>query len=209
MKKGMNVIKRVACMVVSGLIASATLASGDPMAGQAKAVSCVACHNTDGNSLVPTFPKLAGQHERYLLKQMQDIQSGARAIPTMMGQLDALKPQDLQDVAAYFATQKTTPALAKDNADALRLGESIYRAGIREIGVAACSACHSPTGAGNGPAKYPKLSGQYADYIAATLRAFRSEERKNDGDTRIMRDVVRRMSDKEIDAVASYASALR
>jgi cytochrome c553 len=205
----MNVINRIVCMVVTGLIASNALAAGDPMAGQAKSVTCVACHNTDGNSLVSSFPKLAGQNERYLLKQMQDIKSGARPVATMMGQLDALEPQDLQDIAAHFAAQKTTPALAKDNPEALALGESIYRAGIREIGVAACTACHSPTGAGNGPAKYPKLSGQYADYIAASLRAFRSEERKNDGDTRIMRDVVRRMSDKEIDAVASYASALR
>jgi len=169
-------------------------------------VACAACHGADGNSLAPTFPKLAGQHESYLLKQLNDIKSGARSVPTMAGQLDAMSEQDLADIAAHFAAQAATQGVAKE--ELVELGESVYRAGIREKGVAACTACHSPTGAGNGPAKYPMLSGQHADYIAAQLRAFRNDERTNDGDTRIMRDVAARLSDRELDAVASYASGL-
>lgn len=199
-------MKRFACLITACLLANGVFAAADPDAGKSKAVVCGACHGADGNSPVSAFPKLAGQHERYLLKQMQDIKSGARSVPTMAGQLDALEQQDLADIAAYFAAQKTSPGTAKK--ELVELGERVYRAGVRDKGVAACTACHSPVGAGNGPARYPALSGQHADYIAVSLRAFRNEDRTNDGDTRIMRDVAGRLSDKEIDAVASYASGL-
>jgi cytochrome c553 len=200
------VIKRIAAVVAACVLAGNVLAEGNADAGKAKAVVCGACHGADGNSPAPTFPKLAGQHASYLLKQMKDIKSGARSVPTMAGQLDALAEQDLQDIAAYFAAQKMSPGAAKE--ELVALGQSVYRAGVREKGIAACTACHSPTGAGNGPAKYPALGGQHADYIAVQLRAFRNDERTNDGDTRIMRDVASRLSDKELDAVASYASGL-
>lgn len=199
-------IKRIAAVVAACVLAGNVFAGGNADAGKAKAVTCGACHGADGNSLAPTFPKLAGQHASYLLKQMQDIKSGARSVPTMAGQLDALAQKDLEDIAAYFASQKRTPGAAKE--ELVALGESVYRAGVRDKGIAACTACHSPTGAGNGPARYPSLSGQYADYIAVQLRAFRNDERTNDGDTRIMRDVAARLSDRELDAVASYASGL-
>ena len=199
-------IKRIALVGAACALAGNVLAAGNAEAGKAKTVACGACHGADGNSLAPTFPKLAGQHESYLLKQLKDIKSGARSVPTMAGQLDAMSEQDLADMAAFYAVQPATPGVAKE--ELVELGESVYRAGIREKGVAACTACHSPTGAGNGPAKYPLLSGQHADYIATQLRAFRNDERTNDGDTRIMRDVASRLSDKELDAVASYASGL-
>ena len=199
-------IKRIAVVVAACALAGNVLAAGNAEGGKALSVACGACHGADGNSLAPTFPKLAGQHESYLLKQLKDIKSGARSVPTMAGQLDAMSEQDLADIAAYYAAQAATPGVAKE--ELVELGESVFRAGIREKGVAACAACHSPTGAGNGPAKFPALSGQHADYIAAQLRAFRNDERINDGDTRIMRDVASRLSDKELDAVSSYASGL-
>jgi cytochrome c553 len=198
--------KTIALMFVACVFAGNASAAGDAQAGQAKTAVCAACHGADGNSLAPTFPKLAGQHAQYLLKQLKDIKSGARPVPTMVGQLDAMSEQDLQDIAAYYAAQPSTPGAAKE--ELVALGESIYRAGISDKGVAACTACHSPTGAGNGPAKFPSLSGQHADYIAASLRAFRNEDRTNDGDSRIMRDVASRLSDKELEAVSSYASGL-
>ena len=199
-------IKRIAVVVAACALAGNVLAAGNAEGGKALSVACGACHGADGNSLAPTFPKLAGQHESYLLKQLKDIKSGARSVPTMAGQLDAMSEQDLADISAYYAAQAATPGVAKE--ELVELGESVFRAGIREKGVAACAACHSPTGAGNGPAKFPALSGQHADYIAAQLRAFRNDERINDGDTRIMRDVASRLSDKELDAVSSYASGL-
>ncbi len=193
-----------ACLL-AGQAAAAPLV-GNAQAAQAKVVVCGACHGADGNSLAPTFPKLAGQNEKYLLKQLHDVKSGARVIAVMAGQLDALSEQDLADIAAFYASQARTPGAAKE--ELVAFGESIYRAGIRERGIAACTACHSPTGSGNAAAKFPSLGGQHAEYIASSLRAWRSEERKNDGDTRIMRDVAAHLTDKELDAVASYASGL-
>ncbi|MCP3906891.1 MAG: cytochrome c [Oceanicoccus sp.] len=213
----------VGFLVIAGFTGFAQ-AGGNAAAGKNKAATCVACHGEGGNSIVPTFPKLAGQNERYLVKQLKDIQCGylsaqeqkaqkcnGRAVPTMAGQLDNFNDADLADIAAYYASQAASGGQAKA-ANAAK-GEEIYRAGIRSKGVAACTACHSPTGKGNAPAGYPALGGQYADYIAAQLRAFRAAAdglpgRANDGDTKIMRDVAYRMSDSEIDAVASYISGL-
>jgi cytochrome c553 len=197
---------------------------GDATAGKSKAAACVACHGEGGNSIASTFPKLAGQNERYLIKQMKDIQCGAlsstdqktqkcsgRPVPTMAGQLDRFNDADLADIAAYYAAQ--TGSGGQASADLAAKGEEIYRAGIRSKGVAACTACHSPTGSGNGPAGYPSLGGQHADYVSAQLKAFRAaadglDGRSNDGETKIMRDVAYRMSDSEIAAVASYISGL-
>lgn len=200
------------------------MAGGDASAGKDKVASCVACHGEGGNSAAPNFPKLAGQNERYLLKQLKDIQCGflseeeqkaqkcnGRSVPTMAGQLDNYSDQDLADIAAYYANQNITVGQA--DPELAKKGEEIYRAGIRSKGVAACTGCHSPTGQGNAPAGFPALGGQHAEYIAAQLKAFRAAAdglpgRDNDGDIKIMRDVAKLMSDSEIDAVASYISGL-
>jgi len=200
-------MKRLVLLAAIALAATGAQAAGNAAAGKQLTTTCAACHGADGNSAAPSFPKIAGQGEKYLLKQLRDIKSGARMVPTMMGQLDDKSDQDLQDLAAYFASQTMTPAAAKE--DLVALGERIYRGGVPEKGVSACTACHSPKAMGNEPAGFPRLSGQYADYIASSLHAYRKEERNNDGDIRIMRDVAGRLSDKEIEAVASYASGLR
>lgn len=216
--------KLLMSFLVAVSIAGFAHAEGDAAAGKSKAAACVACHGEGGNSIAATFPKLAGQNARYLVKQMQDIQCGAlsadqqkaqkcsgRTVPTMAGQLDRFNDSDLADIAAYYAAQ--TASVGQANADLAAKGEEIYRAGIRSKSVAACSACHSPTGSGNAPAGYPSLGGQHADYIASQLKAFRAaadglEGRSNDGETKIMRDVAYRMSDSEIAAVSSYISGL-
>lgn len=190
--------------------------AGDAAAGKDKSMACSACHGADGNSLAGAFPKLAGQGEKYLLKQLNDIKSGARPVPTMAGQLDNMSDEDMADIAAWYASQTITGGQA--DPDKVALGEKIYRAGNSTRGVAACTACHSPRGVGNAPAGFPALGGQHADYIADQLRRFRRgaeytlEEdpnvRVNDGDSRIMRDVASGMSDREIDAVASYIAGL-
>lgn len=213
----------VGFLVMAGF-AGFTQAAGDAAAGKTKAAACAACHGESGNSLAPTFPKLAGQNERYLLKQLQDIKCGdlpvaeqkaqkcdARPVVTMTGQLAAFDDADLADIAAYYASQTTSVGQAKPELAAK--GEEIYRAGIAAKDVAACAACHSPTGKGNGPAGFPALSGQHADYVAAQLRAFRAAAdglpgRSNDGEIMVMRDIAYRMSDSEIDAVSSYISGL-
>ena len=181
-------------------------AEGDAGAGKTKAAACSGCHGADGNSGVASFPKLAGQNVKYLLKQMGDIKSGSRVVPAMTGQLDGKSEQDMEDIAAYFSSQYPTVGAAKK--ELVELGEKIYRAGSKDSGVSACTACHSPTGKGNAMAGFPALGGQHADYIAAQLRAFREGERTNDGDTKMMRSVAFRLTNKEIDAVASYISGL-
>jgi len=182
-------------------------AAGDAAAGQTKVAVCAACHGADGNSVLGINPKLAGQNQRYTLKQLRDMKSGARVVPMMTGLLDNLNDQDLADISAFYAAQQTTVQGA--DPELVALGEQIYRAGIADLGVAACSACHSPTGSGVGQAGFPALGGQHAEYIATQMKAFRAGARDNDGDTAPMRIVSERLTDREIDALASYVSGLR
>ena len=186
--------------------------TGDPISGQAKAAMCLGCHGADGNSLVPTFPKLAGLGHKYLLKQMQEIRDGRRPVALMAGQVDNMSDEDLADIAAFYNEQtRTGGSVAADKVD---LGRKVYMSGIADRKVPACAGCHSPTGNGNGPAGYPALGGQHAEYIAGQLRMFRKgyedpTGRVNGGESKIMRTTAFRMSDGEIDAVASYIAGLQ
>ena len=163
------------------------------------------CHGADGNSPSDGFPKLAGQGEAYLLKQLKDFKSGARKNAIMSGQVAALNEDDMANLAAFFASKKMSPGAADKKL--AKPGLALYRGGNKASGVSACIGCHGPTGAGNPAAKFPRLSGQHAAYIAAQLKAFRSGERANDAGS-MMRNVAARMTDKEIEAVASAASGL-
>jgi cytochrome c553 len=186
--------------------------AADAAAGKSNALVCSACHGADGNSAVPSFPKLAGQGEAYLVKQMKDIRDGARPVPTMAGQLDGKSDEDLADLAAYYASQPKSGG--KTNPELLALGAKVFRGGVAERNVAACSACHSPTGKGNAPAGFPSLAGQHAEYTATQLKMYRkgyedSSGRTNDGDGKIMRTIAFGLSDKEIEAVSSYIAGLK
>lgn len=206
MKKFLLAVNLCLLTTVTLTIANRALAEGDPEAGKTKAAQCAACHGADGNSLAPTFPKIAGQGEKYLLKQLQEIKEGVRPVAQMAGQLDNMSDQDLQDIASYYATQTMSGSAAKK--ELVDMGASVYRAGLKKQGIAACTGCHSPTAAGNAPAGFPRLSGQYADYIEQQLLQFQTGERKNDTDS-VMRAIAERMTAKEIKAVSSYASGLR
>src|SRR5699024_10537309 len=181
-------------------------AAGDAAAGQGKIVMCSACHNPDGNSLLPDFPKLAGQGERYLLKQMQDIKSGARPVVEMTGMLDALDDQDLADIAAWYASQTGTIGAA--DPELVERGEALFRGGKMEDGMPACIGCHLPNGEGLDLAVYPKLNGQHASYTAKQLTDFREGERDNDGEAMIMRSIAAKLSNKDIKALSSYIEGL-
>ena len=172
---------------------------------------CAACHAADGNSQIPVNPKLAGQIPEYLYKQLTDFKAAAgkkaeRENPVMAGMVANLSPEDMHNLAAYFAGQKATPGAAKSK-DLVALGQRIYRGGISSEGIAACASCNGPNGAGM-PAQYPRLSGQHAEYVGAQLKAFRSGARANDINA-TMRGVAGRLSDREIDAVADYIAGLR
>lgn len=187
---------------------------GNVAAGKAKAAAvCSACHSLDGNSVITANPRLAGQGERYLVKQLHDFKSGKRANPVMMGMAGALSDQEILDVAAYYASQKSgtaaaDPALAK-------VGEKVWRGGNLESGVLACTGCHGPSGRGNYLAGFPALRGQHADYIEVQLKAFRGaargdltgDRRENDPEG-IMRGVSRQLTDTEIKGLAQFVSGL-
>ncbi len=196
-----------ALAVTLATVALPARAAGDAAAGQARAVTCAACHGVDGNSLNPEWPSLAGQHESYIVKQLQAFKSGARQNVLMSGQAMALSDQDMADIAAYFAGQK--PAAKAADPALVDVGQRLYRGGNKDAGVPACLACHGPDGLGNITAAWPMVAGQQANYTAAQLAAYRSGERKTDGDTQIMRNVAARLTDDEIKAVASYIQGLQ
>jgi cytochrome c553 len=186
--------------------ATAALAAGDAAAGKAKSATCAACHNADGNSANPQYPKLAGQGEGYLLKQLQDYKSGARVNAIMAGMVAPLSPQDMEDLSAYYASQQIArgaadPALAP-------VGEAIFRGGNLNSGVSACMACHGPNGAGIPAAKFPAIAAQHAEYTELQLKAFRAMERANDAG-QMMRSIASKMTDPEIKAVSSYIQGLQ
>jgi cytochrome c553 len=198
---------------VANLLLAATLLlaghsfaqEGDAAAGQAKSALCATCHGADGNSELAMNPKLAGQSEKYLYKQLQNYKSGARVNATMAAMVTSLSDQDMADLAAYFSSQ--TPTMGGADPDKIELGAAIYRGGNKELGVAACMACHGPSGAGNDPAGFPSLAGQHAEYTLQQLKYFRSGERANDAGA-MMRSVVERLTDPELEALASYISGL-
>lgn len=203
----MNTMKTwlILVLVLAALIAGGVHAAGDPSAGEAKATVCLACHGPNGNALVPTWPKLAGQHPEYIYKQLMDFKSGERVNDQMSPQVAVLEDPDFRNLAAYYSAQQQTPGAA-DPALAER-GERIYRGGNPATGLAACTGCHGPAGVGTGPAKFPRISGQHAPYLDSTLKGFRAGARANDPNS-MMRDVASRMSDDEIAAVSQYLQGL-
>jgi len=190
------------------LVSLPAFAAGDADAGQTKAAVCGACHGADGNSMVPMWPKLAGQHSTYIERQLGLIKSGNRSVPEMAGIVMGLTEQDMADVAAYFSSQVTSTGLTDD---ALRSnGERLYRAGNPETNIPACMSCHGPVGEGNPLSGYPSLAGQHTVYSEKMLKGFRSGQQwgEDDANSQIMNQVTLRLTDDEITAVASYIQGL-
>lgn len=192
---------------------------GDAAAGGGKAAACAACHSVDGNSVDPQYPKLAGQNERYIARQLALYKSGERENPIMMGFAAMLSPQDMRDIGAHFATQSVRAGIADEtviaegpNADRkfYEVGQSIYRGGDTKRGIPACMACHGPAGHGNAGAAFPSLAGQHAGYTAIQLKNFR-DGKVWGKDTRlnvIMGDVAKQLTDEEIQALSTYIEGL-
>ena len=201
-------------LLATGAVQAQDKAAAQPDLAKAKQTAeqiCGACHGTDGNSQIPTNPKLAGQHAEYLNKQLRNFKSeggkpAERANPIMGGMVAALSEDDMKGLSTYFAGQQLKPESAKNKAS-IELGQKLWRAGDIKRGIPACAACHGPAGAGL-PAQYPRLSGQFADYTEAQLKAFRAGERANDP-AKMMRTIALKMTDPEIKAVADFAAGLR
>ncbi len=211
--KIMKSLSKTILLLVTGLAAGTALAAGDPAAGEDKAAPCAACHGQDGNASSAQYPKLAGQGERYLIKQLKDYKSGARENAIMAGQVEDLSEQDMADIAAYYAEQEVKTGTA--NPDYVEQGEKIWRAGIEDKGVAACAGCHGPAGQGVEAAGFPALAGQHAEYTVSQLKAFRNAGRnalegpmRENDPNGMMQDVADRMTDREIRNVASFIAGL-
>lgn len=189
------------------LTSSITLAAGNAEKGKTLIEPCAVCHGADGISPAGTFPSIAGQGSKYLLKQLWDIKNGDRAAPLMAGVLNDFSDQQMEDIAAYFASQERQQGASDPSL--VTLGESVYRAGIQRKGVAACTSCHLPSGEGNNQASFPSLAGQWPEYTEAQLKAFRQGLRMNDGDGGMMRKTAMDLSDDEIAAVANYIYGLK
>ncbi|WP_043751626.1 c-type cytochrome [Imhoffiella purpurea] len=206
MKKTWLITISVAAALAGGAVQAAEQLEPNVEAGEAKVNGiCMACHGPQGNSIVTTWPKLAGQHEEYIKKQLADFKAGNRYNVQMTPMAMPLTEQEVVDVAAYLSTQTQTGGQA--DPEAVKLGEKIYRAGNPETGVPACSGCHGPAGMGQGLSKFPRLSGQHADYVKQTLGLFRDQERENDPNG-MMRGVASKMTDAEMAAVSQYVQGL-
>jgi len=189
---------------------AASAADGDPTRGKAQSATCAACHGQDGaNGLDGTYPPLAGQNENYLFRQLQMIQGNQRSIPLMTGQLNGKSEQDLHDLAAYYASLPPRRGQAQGDDEAIAKATQIYKGGIADKGVAACSACHSPMGAGNNPAGFPRIGGLPAPYTVAQLTAYREGKRATDETYGgMMRGVAGGLTDGEIALIADYLQGL-
>jgi cytochrome c553 len=184
---------------------------GDAAKGKEIATTvCIACHGADGNSPAAANPKIAGQHAAYLFKQMKDFKANAegkagRVNAIMNGMIAAYDENQMKDLAAYFSAQQQAGGEVKSR-ETYELGKKLYRAGDASKGLPACAACHGPTGSGM-PAQFPRISGQFAEYTEAQLKAFRVSERVNDPN-KMMQMVAVKMTDAEIRAVADYIAGL-
>lgn len=201
----------VRVVFVAALIAAApqatVLADGNAEAGAAKSAICSACHGPNGHSVNPLWPNLAGQHASYIFDQVKAIQKGEkRANPTMQPIVTGMSDDDIRDISAYYATQ--TEAGLEADPSYWKSGQKIYRGGIQERNVPACTACHGPIGRGNDPGKYPALRAQHAEYTLKQLNDYKSGERKT-GPGNIMQTIASRLSEEEMRDLASYIQGLR
>jgi len=214
-------MKKTVIIFVSILLATLSansLASGDAEAGQTKSATCMGCHGLAGNSTMPNFPKLAGQGEGYILKQLQEFKSGARNNAIMAGVVAILSEQDMMDIAAYYSTQTISENSAKANEETIELGRKIYLGGKKDTQTTACIACHGPKGLGIPSAKFPALGAQHAEYTVSQLKAYRqysineqtgSDDLARDNDYEgMMRNVARGLTTDEIEALAQYIAGL-
>lgn len=185
-----------------------SLVEGDADAGKSRSITCTACHGQEGNSASPLWPNLAGQSASYTVAQLQAFKKGDRSDPLMSSQAMLLSDEDMNNIAVYF---EELPAAAQAVSDPSKVdrAEALYRGGDLDEGVAACIACHGPTGRGNPASAYPALNGQHAAYTAKQLRDYASGTRKSDGTTRIMRDIAERLSTEDIEALAAYIQGLK
>lgn len=223
-------ISLIACLAVSATVSAEVYAEGDAAAGKQRAVACAGCHGDLGNSIVPTFPKLAGQHATYITHQLLALKTGVRNAPMMAPLAMGLNDTEIADLAKFYSVQTVStnpiPTLKEQDYEEesgkqnnskskdaqlkalLAFGGNVYRNGNVERGVSACIACHGSLGEGNKPAGFPALKGQHTDYLIQTLTDFKTSIRTKAADN-MMHMIAAKMTEKEIRAVAYYISVMK
>jgi cytochrome c553 len=187
------------------LTIAAPALNGDATKGKTIAgETCAGCHGADGNSEVPTFPKLAGQHAVYLVKEMKDYKSGHRVSDIMLPVMTPLSEQDMIDVALFYAKQKPTSAGAT-KPELVETGKKVYLEGNSKSGVPSCDGCHEEDGTGS--AKFPRVAGQHADFTIEELQRYASGKRVYA--SKVMRTVAERLTPQEAEAVAQYMASMK
>ena len=199
-----NIFTSVMMVGVLFSFSTAALATGDAAAGEAKAALCAACHGPDGNSLAPDFPKIAGQVPGYVASQLAAYKSGERQNAVMAGLVISLSEQDMLDLDAFYSQFEFSKAsIDEDEVAAAERGRELYRIGASQYSIPACMACHGP--AGNGiPSRYPKVSGQFKEYLMLSLREFKNGTRVSEE----MNPIAFRMSAQQIEDVSIYMQGL-
>lgn len=195
---------------------------GDDEAGATKAGPCAACHGVDGNSADPQNPKIAGQSEWFVARQLMLFKTGVRQNAAMTSFVAPLDAQDMRDIGAYFAKQSGRSGTADEGLVTTAgphlgkklyvVGEQLFRGGDVARGIPACMSCHGPTGSGNPGAAFPRLTGQHASYVQARLERYRAGEQygsaRDNPNGPIMPAIARDLTDLEISALATYIEGL-
>jgi len=179
---------------------------GDPVAGKEKAMLCFGCHGEDGNSADSATPKLAGQYGIYISKQVRNYLASTRTHMVMSGMAATISDADLDDIAAYFASQ---PMMKGDHPSGNKTGKELFENNDLPRMMVRCNSCHGEAGKGLAPDNpvYPVIGGQHKDYLLAQLINFRKGLRNNSPGG-VMNITVHRLSDVELEALADYASGL-
>ncbi|KEY91455.1 cytochrome c4 [Candidatus Photodesmus blepharus] len=196
-------------LILNLFISCFILARESVEAGKIKSAICSACHGVDGNSQLTMYPKLAGQHAKYIEKQLKDFQlsmksngESGRADPVMGGIAISLSTQDIADLAVYYSSLKMSFSTTSDNA--IDKGKILYTAGDPKRSLTACIACHGPRGNGTKLSGFPKISGQHPEYLKTQLQKFRSGSRKHD----MMQDISKKLTNEDISILSEYISGL-
>ena len=174
--------------------------AGNPQKGQELAKSCAGCHGSSGISSMPNTPSLAGQLPNYIFKQLQDYADDSRQNPVMSGLAKSISKQDAADLAAWFAS--LPPAFQSDAPVVYENAEKLVKNGSNDRLLPPCEVCHGGKGQGQ-KMDIPRLSGQDAGYLSATLKAFRDGGRHNDIYAR-MRLIAKPLSDEEVNELSEY-----
>ena len=202
--KVMRLTLGAACLALLAPLALAAASAADLQRADAiVAERCSLCHGKGGDSASPVYPRLAGQHAEYIVRQLADFKSGKRKSETMKPQAEPLTPEEMAALGVYFEQRKAVGRPARDG-ELLAVGKYIFEQGNRFSGVPACASCHGPKGLGT--PQLPRLAGQHPRYVEDQLRQFNKRERTNDN--AIMHTVASKLSELEAHAVAEYVATL-